>query len=123
MDGQRFVGVRVELDLRLLDVDRQIDQYRPRAADRIRWKACWRTPGTWAASRTVTAILVTGRAMEAMSTAWKSSLWITAVGACPVMQRIGIESPVAEYRPVIMSVPAGPEVPTQTPMLPGWVRV
>lgn len=66
---------------------------------------------------------MTGRAIEAMSTAWKSSLWITAVGAWPVMHRIGIESPMAEYRPVIMSVPAGPEVPMHTPMLPGRVRV
>ncbi len=71
----------------------------------------------------MTAILVTGPAMAAMSTAWKSSLCRRAVGACPVMQRIGMESPEAEYSPVIMSVPAGPEVPTQTPMLPGWVRV
>lgn len=80
----------------------------PGRAERMRWKACWKTPGTWAASSTVTAIFVTGRAMEAMSTAWKSSLWITAVGAWPVMHRIGTESPVAEYRPVIMSVPARP---------------
>lgn len=62
----------------------------------MRWKACWKTPGTWAASSTVTAILVTGFAIEAMSTAWKSSLWMTAVGAWPVMHRIGIESPIAE---------------------------
>ena len=53
-----------------------------------------------------------------MSTAWKSSLCSRATGAWPVMHRIGIESADAEYRPVIMSVPAGPEVPTQTPMLP-----
>ena len=26
---------------------------------------------------------------------------------------------MAEYRPVIMSVPAGPEVPMHTPILPG----
>lgn len=68
----------------------------PGRADRIRWKACWKTPGTCAASSTVTAILVTGLAMEEMSTAWKSSLWITAVGAWPVTQRIGMESPMAE---------------------------
>jgi hypothetical protein len=43
-----------------------------------------------------------------MSTAWKSSLCSLATGACPVMHRIGIESAEAEYRPVIMSVPAGP---------------
>ena len=29
-----------------------------------------------------------------------------------------MESADAEYSPVIMSVPAGPEVPMQTPMLP-----
>ena len=39
------------------------------------------------------------------------------------MHRIGIESAVAEYRPVIMSVPAGPLVPMQTPMLPAVARV
>jgi len=53
-------------------------------------------PGTWAASRTVTAILVSGLAIEAMSTAWKSSLCSLATGACPVMHRIGIESALAE---------------------------
>jgi hypothetical protein len=67
--------------------------------------------------------LVTGFAMAAMSTAWKSSLCSRATGACPVMHRMGIESAIAEYSPVIMSVPAGPEVPTQTPMLPALVRV
>jgi hypothetical protein len=39
------------------------------------------------------------------------------------MHRIGTESAAAEYSPVIMSVPAGPEVPTHTPMLPARVRV
>ena len=39
------------------------------------------------------------------------------------MHRIGIESADAEYSPVIMSVPAGPEVPMQTPMLPARARV
>lgn len=68
----------------------------PGRPERIRWNACWKTPGTCAASSTVVAALVTGAAMEAMSTAWKSSLWITAVGAWPVMHRIGIESPMAE---------------------------
>ena len=38
------------------------------------WKALARVPGTWAASRTVTAIFVTGAAMEEMSTPWNSSL-------------------------------------------------
>ena len=60
---------------------------------------------------------------RAMSTAWKSSLCSLATGAWPVMQRIGIESAYAEYSPVIMSVPAGPDVPMQTPMLPAAARV
>lgn len=89
----------------------------------MRWKACWNTRGTSAGSRTVTAHLVTGLAMLSMSTAWKSSLYRRARGACPVMQRIGIESALAEYRPVIMSVPAGPLVPMQMPMLPARARV
>jgi len=95
----------------------------PGRPERIRWKACWKARGTWAGSSTVIAILVTGVAIAAMSTAWKSSLCSRAVGAWPVMQRIGMESPDAEYSPVIMSVPAGPEVPMQTPMLPARARV
>src|SRR3712207_7693343 len=77
----------------------------------MRWKACWKARGTCAGSRTVVAILVTGAAIAAMSTAWKSSLRSRAVGAWPVMHRIGMESPEAEYSPVIMSVPAGPDGP------------
>ena len=61
--------------------------------------------------------------MAAMSTAWKSSLWSLATGAWPVIARIGMESADAEYNPVIMSVPAGPEVPMQTPMFPAAARV
>ncbi len=34
-----------------------------------------------------------------------------------------MESAQAEYRPVIMSVPAGPDVPMQTPMFPAAARV
>ena len=34
------------------------------------------------------------------------------------MHRMGMLSAMAEYRPVIMSVPAGPLVPMQTPILP-----
>ncbi len=71
----------------------------------------------------VAAHLVTGAAMEAMSTAWKSSLCSRATGAWPVMHKMGTESAEAEYRPVIMSVPAGPDVPMQTPMLPALARV
>ena len=37
-------------------------------------------------------LAVTGAAMLAMSTAWKSSLSSLATGAWPVMQSIGIES-------------------------------
>jgi hypothetical protein len=73
---------------------------------------------------TVTAHLVTGLAIDSMSTAWKSSLCRRARGAWPVMHRMGMLSrPEAEYRPVIMSVPAGPEVPMHTPMLPALARV
>ncbi|MNE30242.1 hypothetical protein D3C80_1237480 [compost metagenome] len=67
--------------------------------------------------------MVTGLTMLVMSTAWKSSLCRRARGAWPVMQRIGMESAEALYRPVTMSVPAGPEVPMHTPMLPALVRV
>src|SRR3954464_1489165 len=95
----------------------------PGRQDRIRWNACWNAPGTCAASYTVVALLVTVRAIEAMSTAWKSSFCSFATGACPVTHRIGIESAHAEYSPVIMSVPAGPEVPMHTPMLPDLARV
>ena len=95
----------------------------PGRPERIRWNACWNVPGTCAGSSTVTAILVSGLAIDAMSTAWKSSLCSLATGAWPVMHRIGIESALAEYSPVIMSVPAGPLVPMQTPMLPAAARV
>ena len=61
--------------------------------------------------------------MVSMSTAWKSSLYSLARAAWPVMHRIGTESAWAVYRPVIMSVPPGPEVPTHTPMLPAQARV
>lgn len=94
----------------------------PGRPERMRWNACWRAPGTCAGSSTVIAILVSGPAMAAMSTAWKS-LYSLATAAWPVMHRIGIESAAAEYRPVIMSVPAGPLVPTQTPMFPARARV
>ncbi|MNT41903.1 hypothetical protein D3C72_1782870 [compost metagenome] len=89
----------------------------------MRWKACWNTCGTWPGSRTVTDHLVTGLEIDSMSTAWKSSLYRRARGAWPVMHRMGMESAQAEYRPVIMSVPAGPEVPMHTPMLPATARV
>ena len=72
---------------------------------------------------TVVAHLLTGLAIAWMSTAWKSSLCMRARGAWPVMHRIGIESADAEYSPVIISVPAGPEVPMHTPMLPAAARV
>ena len=71
----------------------------------------------------MTAHFVTGLAIDSMSTAWKSSLYSRARGAWPVMHRIGIESAWAEYKPVIMSVPAGPDVPMHTPMLPAIARV
>ena len=86
-------------------------------------KACWKARGNCAGSRTVTLHLVTGLEIDSMSTAWKSSLYSRARGAWPVMHRMGIESAMAEYSPVIMSVPAGPDVPMHTPMLPGSARV
>ena len=95
----------------------------PGRPERIRWNACPNAPGTWAGSSTVIAIFVSGAAMAEMFTAWKSSLCSLATGAWPVMHRIGIESAAAEYSPVSMSVPAGPEVPTHTPMLPARARV
>ena len=61
--------------------------------------------------------------MAVMSTAWKSSLCSLATGAWPVIARMGMESADAEYNPVIMSVPAGPDVPMQMPMLPAAARV
>ena len=68
----------------------------PGRPERMRWKACCSARGTRAGSCTVTAHLVTGLAMDSMSTAWKSSLFSLARGAWPVMQRIGIESAEAE---------------------------
>src|SRR5205807_7071693 len=76
------------------------------------------THGTWAVSFTCTDHLVTGLAISAMSTAWNASLWSRWVGAWPVMQMMGMESAHAVYRPVIMLVPAGPDVPMQTPTPP-----
>ena len=65
----------------------------------MRWKAFCEHARHLPGSSTVTAILVSGAAIDAMSTAWKSSLCSRATGACPVMHRIGIESADAEYRP------------------------
>ena len=87
------------------------------------WKALAKVPGIWAASRTVTAIFVTGAATEAMSTPWNSSLLSMGTVAWPVMHRIGTESAEAEYMPVIMSVPPGPDVPMHTPMFPAPARL
>lgn len=53
----------------------------PRRPSRMSQKARWKVPGTCAPSLTVTAHLLTGLAMEAMSTAWKSSLSSLAMGA------------------------------------------
>jgi hypothetical protein len=62
---------------------------RPSCAIRYAWR---NTHGSCAVSLTCTAHFVTGLAISTMSTAWKASLWRTSVGACPVMQIIGIES-------------------------------
>ena len=57
---QRLVGLEVELDLGQLDVDRQVDQHRARAARSASGGTpAGTSPGTCAASSTVTAILVT----------------------------------------------------------------
>ena len=68
----------------------------PGRPERIRWNAFCSAIGTWYGSMTVTAHLVTGAAIAAMSTAWKSSLVSRARGAWPVMHRIGMESAEAE---------------------------
>ena len=46
----------------------------PGRPERMTWKACWKTCGTSAGSRTVTAHFATGLAIDSMSIAWKSSL-------------------------------------------------
>jgi len=68
----------------------------PGRPERIVWNARCSVPGIWAPSITVTASLVTGAAIAAMSTAWKSSLCSLATGAWPVMHSSGTESPQAE---------------------------
>ena len=68
----------------------------PGRPERMMWKAFWKAIGTSAGSMMVWAHLVTGLAMEAISIAWKSSLSSLARGAWPVMQRIGMESAMAE---------------------------
>ena len=68
----------------------------PGRPSRMIWKARRNTKGTCAPSITQTDHLVTGRAIAAMSIAWKSSLWSLARGAWPVMHRIGMLSAMAE---------------------------
>ena len=68
----------------------------PGRPERIRWNARCRAPGSCAGSITVVASLVTGRAMAAMSTAWKSSLCSFATGAWPASTSSGTESADAE---------------------------
>ena len=53
----------------------------PGRPERMIWNAVWKAPGIWPASSTVLANFVTGFAIEAMSTAWKSSLSSFATGA------------------------------------------
>ena len=76
------------------------------------------THAAWAGSVSCTAHFVTGLAISTMSTAWNASWCSSARSACTVMQMIGMESASAVQRPVIMFVPAGPEVPIVTPTLP-----
>jgi hypothetical protein len=90
----------------------------PGRPDRAIRNASRNTHGAWAASLSCTAHFVTGLAISTMSTAWNASWCSFARGACPVMQIIGMESASAVYSPVIMLVPAGPEVPIDTPTLP-----
>ena len=68
----------------------------PGRPSRMSWNARRNTQGTWAPSITQTDHLVTGLAIAAMSTAWKSSLCSLARGAWPVMQRMGMLSAIAE---------------------------
>ena len=68
----------------------------PGRPSRMIRKALRNTPGTWAGSITQTDHLVTGAVMAATSTAWKCSLWSSARGAWPVMQRMGMLSAIAE---------------------------
>ena len=67
----------------------------PGRPERATRNASRKTHGIWAVSLTCTDHLVTGLAISTMSTAWKASLWSTAVGAWPVMQMMGIESAIA----------------------------
>ena len=62
--------------------------------------------------------MTTGFTISAMLTAWNASLCSIPFRAWPVMQTMGMESPMQVYRPVTMLVPAGPEVPMATPTFP-----
>jgi hypothetical protein len=94
----------------------------PGRPERIRWKACWKARGTCAGSRTVTPTW--SPACDGLDVHRLEVFLVQrARGAWPVMHRMGMLSALAEYRPVIMSVPAGPEVPMHTPMLPALARV
>lgn len=48
---------------------------------------------------------------------------VILAGGRTVFEGAVAEAAAAEYSPVIMSVPAGPEVPMHTPMLPALARV
>jgi hypothetical protein len=123
VDGQRLVGVDVELDLGHLHVERQVDQHRARAARahqvkgllegarHLRRLAHGDAPlgdrlGDGFDVHGLEVFLVQPRARRLAGDAQDGD----AVG-------------LAEYRPVIMSVPAGPLVPMHTPMLPALARV
>ena len=90
----------------------------PGRPDRAMRKASRKIHGACSALCTWTAHFVTGLAISTMSTAWNASSCSFVDTAWPVMHRIGTESACAVYRPVIMFVPAGPDVPIATPTLP-----
>jgi hypothetical protein len=56
------------------------------------WKASRMTRGMSWARVTSSLCLVTDRVMPTVSHSWKASVPMAAVGTCPVMQTIGIES-------------------------------
>ena len=56
--------------------------------------------------------------MPTVSHSWKASDPIKAVGTCPVITTIGIESISASVMPVTALVAPGPDVTSTTPGLP-----
>ena len=95
VNRQRLIGFDVEFDLAVCTSIGRSIRTGPGRPDRITWKACWKTIGTSAGSRTVTAHLATGLAIDFDIDGLeiffvKSGSWRLAM-----MQRIGIESAAA----------------------------